>query len=140
MTEKHPTPAAGIVVWKDDQVLLIQRGREPLKGQWSIPGGKIEYGETSRDTALRELKEETGVEAEIIDLIDVVDSFDGGRHFLLVDYVARWVSGQPVASDDAEAAEFVSAEIAKERLSWDKTRMVIDQSWEILSAMKLPKS
>lgn len=140
MSEKHPIPGAGVVVWKDDQVLIIQRGKAPMKGQWSIPGGKIEFGETAQQAALRELKEETGVEAEIVGLIDVFDSFVNNKHYILVDYAARWVSGEPKASDDAIAAEFVSHKTALERLSWDKTRIVIDTSREIVTATKMPKS
>jgi len=55
--DKHPVPGAGIVVWRGDEVLLIKRGKPPYQGHWSIPGGKINYGETAQEAALRELME-----------------------------------------------------------------------------------
>jgi 8-oxo-dGTP diphosphatase len=123
--QKRPLACVGVVCRRGDDVLLIKRGREPLKGKWSIPGGKIDFGETVRDAALRELKEETGVEARIIRLIDVVDSIIDGHHFVLIDFEAEWMSGEPVADDDAAAAEFVPVEEAMRRVSWDETRRVI---------------
>ena len=126
MTEqKRPLACVGVVCRRGNDVLLIKRGREPLKGKWSIPGGKIDFGESVRDAALRELKEETGVEGRITRLIDVVDSIIDGQHYVLIDFEAEWVSGEPVADDDADAAEFVPAEEAMQRVSWDETRRVI---------------
>jgi len=126
MTEtRRPLACVGVVCRRGDEVLLIKRGREPLKGKWSIPGGKLDFGESVRDAALRELKEETGVEARITRLIDVVDSVMDGHHFVLIDFEAEWISGEPVADDDAAAAEFVPVEEAIRRVSWDETRRVI---------------
>ena len=126
MTEqKRPLACVGVVCRRGDDVLLIKRGREPLKGKWSIPGGKIDFGEAVRDAALRELREETGVEGRIPRLIDVIDSIIDGQHYVLIDFEAEWVSGEPVADDDAAAAEFVPVEEAMRRVSWDETRRVI---------------
>lgn len=122
---ERPIACVGVVCRKGDEVLLVKRGREPLKGRWSIPGGKMDFGETVREAALRELKEETGVEARITRLIDVVDSVMGDRHYVLIDFEAEWESGEPVAADDADAAEFVPVEEAMQRVSWDETRRVI---------------
>ncbi|GJL98171.1 MAG: DNA mismatch repair protein MutT [Hyphobacterium sp.] len=126
MTEiKRPLACVGIVCRRGDTVLLIRRGREPLKGKWSIPGGKMDFGETVRDAALRELKEETGVEARITGLIDVVDSIMDDQHYVLIDFEAEWISGEPIAADDAMAAEFVPVQDAMRRVEWDETRRVI---------------
>ena len=122
---KHPLACVGVVCRKDDQVLLVKRGREPLKGRWSIPGGKMDFGETVRDAALRELKEETGVTAQITKLIDVVDSIMDGQHYVLIDFEAEWVSGEPVAADDAADARFFPLAEALEKVDWDETRRVI---------------
>ncbi|WP_420431421.1 NUDIX hydrolase [Hyphobacterium sp.] len=121
----RPLACVGVVCRRGNDVLLVKRGREPLKGRWSIPGGKMDFGETVREAALRELKEETGVDARITRLIDVVDSVMADKHYVLIDFEAEWVSGDPVAADDAEAAEFVPVEEALKRVSWDRTRQVI---------------
>ncbi|MBI1236611.1 MAG: NUDIX domain-containing protein [Alphaproteobacteria bacterium] len=123
--EKRPLACVGVVCRRGDEVLLVRRGREPLKGKWSIPGGKMEFGETAKEAALRELQEETGITARITRLIDVVDSIMDDQHYVLIDFEAEWISGEPVAADDAEAAEFVSVKKALQRVSWDPTRKVI---------------
>lgn len=142
-SDKKPVAGAGIVVFRGDDVLVIQRGKPPYKGEWSIPGGKIEFGETAAEAALRELKEETGITARIIGLIDVVDSIgvrESGRgdreaddwHYVLVDYAATWESGEPVAQDDVDDAIFLPFDEAVARTSWDKTRDVIGRAREIV--------
>ena len=70
----RPVPAVGVVCFRADHVLLIRRGTPPKQGEWSLPGGRVEPGEPVRAAALRELKEETGVEAELLGLVDVVDA------------------------------------------------------------------
>ncbi|MEL7487564.1 MAG: NUDIX hydrolase [Pseudomonadota bacterium] len=123
----------GGVVFRGDDVLLIKRGKPPFKGHWSIPGGKLETGETLHDAVRREIAEETSIVAEIVCLIDVFEAIPGrdagnDRHMLMIDYVARWVSGEPRAGDDAAAAEFVPLAEAIERLSWDKTRDAVSRA------------
>lgn len=127
MSWSNPTPCVGVVCLRDGQVLLIKRGRQPRMGEWSLPGGRIEPGERAADAALRELREETRVEAEILGLVDVVDGLfpEHGRHYVLIDYVARWTSGEPVAGDDAAEAAFVPVEEALRRVEWDETRRII---------------
>lgn len=70
----RPIAGVGVVVLRDNMVLMIRRGREPRRGQWSIPGGKQRLGETWRDTAAREVREETGVEIDVVGIVDVVDA------------------------------------------------------------------
>jgi len=122
-----PVPAVGVVCLRGDDVLLIRRGQPPRQGEWSLPGGRIEPGERAVDAALRELREETGVEAEITGLIDVVDGLfpDEGRHYVLIDYAARWLSGEPVAGDDAVEARFVPLDQVGALIDWSETRRII---------------
>jgi 8-oxo-dGTP diphosphatase len=120
-----PVAAAGVVCLRGTEVLLIRRGAPPRLGEWSLPGGRIEPGERAADAALRELREETGVEAELTGLLDVIDGFFPGRHYLLIDYAARWVSGEPVAGDDAAEARFWPAEAALDVVDWSETKRVI---------------
>jgi 8-oxo-dGTP diphosphatase len=103
----------GVVCLREGQVLLIRRSKPPLAGGWSLPGGRLEWGERAAAAALRELAEETGVQAQILGLVDVVDGFfpaeaPGGadHHYVLIDYAARWVAGEPRAGDDAVEAAF----------------------------------
>src|SRR5262245_22840423 len=109
----RPVPGVGVVAFKDESVLLIQRGKEPRRGEWSIPGGAVEVGESVREAALREFREECGGEIELRELIDVVDIFsrdENGRvryHYIVVDYWAEWQAGDPVAGSDVMAARWV---------------------------------
>ena len=119
MTEKEPeNPRAypdrpyvgvGVVIFRGDQVLLAQRGKPPRQLSWSIPGGAQELDETVREAGLREVREETGLEIDILGLIDVVDSISrdpDGRvqfHYTLVDFYAEWRSGEAIAGDDCPA-------------------------------------
>lgn len=122
-----PVPAVGVVCLRDDEVLLIRRGKPPMRGEWSLPGGRIEPGERAIDAALRELREETGVEADIIGLIDVVDGIfaDVGAHYVLIDYLAIWRAGEPVAGDDAAAARFHALPDLGRLGLWSETMRVI---------------
>ena len=105
----RPYVGVGVVIFRGDQVLLAQRGKPPRKSTWSIPGGAQEIDETVREAGLREVREETGLEVEILGLIDVVDSINrdpDGRvqfHYTLVDFFAEWRSGEAIAGDDCPA-------------------------------------
>jgi 8-oxo-dGTP diphosphatase len=131
-----PVPAVGVVCLRGGEVLLIRRGKPPKQGEWSLPGGRIEPGERAVDAGLRELMEETGVKAEIVGLIDVVDGLfpEAGRHYVLIDYAARWISGEPVAGDDALEARFVPLDQADAMLGWSETRRVIRLAAGIITA------
>lgn len=126
-TMKLPVPAVGVVCFRDDEVLLIRRGRPPREGEWSLPGGRIEPGEGAKQAALRELSEETGVQADLIGLIDVVDGIfpATGHHYVLLDYLAVWTRGEPVAGDDAAEAGFLPFDAAMACVDWDETRRIL---------------
>ena len=129
----RPVPAVGVVCFRDEEVLLIRRGTPPTQGEWSMPGGRVEPGEPVRAAALRELKEETGVDAVLVDLVDVVDAvFENRsgdlitRHYVLIDFVAQWQSGEPAAGDDAADARFFHLSDLASLDLWDETLRVID--------------
>jgi 8-oxo-dGTP diphosphatase len=121
----RPIPCVGVVCLRGDQVLLIKRGKPPREGQWSIPGGRMEWGETVTDAALRELREETGVEAELLGLIAVLDHISEHGHAVLIDFAARWTGGEPRAGDDAADARFVPFAEAYRTVGWSETARII---------------
>jgi 8-oxo-dGTP diphosphatase len=128
MSWTTPIPAVGVVCLRGEEVLLISRGTPPRLGEWSLPGGRIEPGEAVRAAALRELREETGVEARLIGLIDVVDGVfpDADRHYVLIDFAAEWLSGEPTAGDDAAEAAFFPVTQALSLVAWSETRRIIE--------------
>lgn len=130
-TSPRPVVGVGVVIVKGRDVLLIKRGQPPRLGEWSIPGGHQELGETVRETAVREVMEETGLVIANLRLIDVVDAFgkhpDGSlrTHWTLVDFRADWVSGVPMAGGDAADAVWMPAEEALALDLWPETIRVI---------------
>jgi len=127
---RTPQPAVGVVCFREDSVLLIRRRTPPLAGAWSLPGGRIEWGERVAEAALRELREETGVSAEILGLVAVVDGLFGepgapDRHYVLVDYAARWIAGEPVPGDDAADAAFHPLADLEGLGLWEETMRII---------------
>jgi mutator protein MutT len=110
----RPIVGVGAVVLDGERVLLVRRGREPLKGLWSIPGGAVEVGETREEALSREVREETGLEIEIGPLVAVLDRIrrdEAGKveyHYVLVDYVCRPVGGALAAATDVDRAEWVA--------------------------------
>lgn len=111
--EVQPIAAASAVLIRDDQVLMVKRGQAPNKGLWSFPGGKIQAGETLEQAVLRELAEETGVQAEVRGLIRVLDVIAREEtrvryHYLLLVMRCDWRDGEPRAGDDADDARWVT--------------------------------
>ncbi len=110
----QPVVGVGAIVLQDGKILLEQRGNEPSKGQWTIPGGVVEVGEGLETAVVRETKEETGLDVEVVGLIDVVDQVhydDQNRieyHFVIVDYVVKVVAGSAKASSDAADLKWVA--------------------------------
>ncbi|MDH3992505.1 MAG: NUDIX hydrolase, partial [Gammaproteobacteria bacterium] len=123
----------------EDRFLLVKRGKEPNKGQWSIPGGAQELGETVFAAARREVLEETGLEVEVCSLVDVVDGImtdDEGRvkyHYTLVDVVAESLEGEPVAADDAAAVAWFTLEDLPKLGLWTETERILRESVRVRS-------
>lgn len=113
---EHPIIGVGAVIVQGDRVLLVRRASEPLRGEWSVPGGMLELGETLRDGVRREAEEETGLIVETGEVLDVFDSIFTdtlGRtqyHYVLIDYLCRAISGEARAASDVSDVRWVSAE------------------------------
>jgi ADP-ribose pyrophosphatase len=106
----------GVLIRDDDRYLIVERAADPDAGLWSIPGGLVEIGENAADAAVREAKEETGLDVEIGELLDVVDKIvrdDSSKvkyHFVIIDYLATPRGGTLKAASDARQARWVRAD------------------------------
>ena len=109
----RPILGVGAIILRGEQVLLVRRGGEPLKGLWSIPGGVVELGETLSAGLKREVREELGIDVSILEMVEVFERItrdEQGKvsyHYVLVDYLCEHAGGLPRAGDDAEAAAWV---------------------------------
>lgn len=131
----------GAVIFRGEDVLLVRRGKPPFLGAWSIPGGGLRFGETLEAATLREVREETGIEAALrgfLGVFELLPDADGEaastRHVVLVDYWGEWREGAPVAGDDAAEAGFFPLEEALRRPGWETTRRAIARAAELRRA------
>jgi mutator protein MutT len=133
-----PLASVGAIIVHEGRVLLVQRGREPMKGRWTIPGGLIEIGEALHEAVVRETREETGLEVQPIELVELLDRIhrEDGRvryHYVIADYLCRVVGGTLAAADDADAVRWVErAECdSHSALVFDPiTVRVIEAAWQ----------
>lgn len=112
LNPQRPSVAVGAIVVEAGRVLLIERGHPPNQGQWSVPGGRIEWGESMVEAVIREVREETGLDIEVGPLVELVERMDDADpptyHFIIVDFLARSRGGTLVAGDDASAVRWVA--------------------------------
>jgi ADP-ribose pyrophosphatase YjhB (NUDIX family) len=134
-----PLIGVGAVIVHEGRVALVQRGKEPAKGKWSIPGGLIELGESLGDAVVREVREETGLVVETVALVELIDRIhrEGERvryHYVIADYLCRVTGGELRPGSDAAATRWV------ERAEWNShsalvldpiTVRVIEEAWQM---------
>jgi len=106
-SDHHPLVGVGVVVVSEGSILLVQRGREPGRGLWAVPGGKVRRGETMRDAARRETREETGLDVVVGEVVWVGEHIDDEHHLVLVDFAASVTGGRLGAADDADDVRWV---------------------------------
>lgn len=110
---EKPMVGVGAIIFRDDSVLLIQRGREPSRGKWSIPGGLVEVGESLREAVAREVLEESGLKVVVKDLVVALDRVihdTAGKieyHYVLLDFLCEAGPGEPAPATDVLNAAFV---------------------------------
>ena len=149
---ERPVVGVGGVIIDNGRALLIRRGSEPLRGEWSIPGGTLELGESLKEGVARELREETGLEVRVLELIEVFDRIfpdDGSRHkerkrkprfhFVIVDYLCERIGGEPRAGSDVTDVAFATEdELAKFHLTETATR-VLKEAFAMALARGAPR-
>jgi mutator protein MutT len=138
---ESPLMGVGAVVVDQSRVLLIRRASEPFKGHWSLPGGLVEVGEGLLDAVVREVREETGLLVEPLELIELLDRIfrEGARvryHYVIADYLCRVTGGALQAASDADAVRWA------DRAEWSAlqldpvTQRVIEAGWQQAQEMK----
>ena len=127
-----PLVGVGAVIVREGRVLLARRGHAPLLGEWSLPGGVLECGETLREATCREAREETGLLVDVVDMLGVFERIvpsDDGRvryHYVLIDFLCRPVGGDLKAgSDAAEVGWFTREELAALKLPSDTNEVLL---------------
>src|SRR5580658_11117446 len=109
----RPVPGVGALIIDNNRILLIERGKEPLKGYWSLPGGALETGETLEEGVMREVREETGLEVQPLGVLEIFERImrdsQGAPeyHYVLIDYICRVTGGELRAGDDVCAVDWV---------------------------------
>ena len=134
-----PLMGVGAVIIDQDRVLLVQRGNEPMKGHWSLPGGLLELGESLTEGVQREVREETGLIVEVLELVELLDRIfrqdERVRyHYVIADYLCRVVGGDLKANSDADAVRWISrGEWSTINTQFDSVmRRVIEAAWQRL--------
>jgi ADP-ribose pyrophosphatase YjhB (NUDIX family) len=113
MHPQHPQLAVSAAIFRDGRILLVRRARSPAKGFYSLPGGRVEFGETLHQALHREVDEETALKIEIFGLAgwrEVVPATADGGHYLIMSFAARWVAGEPVLNDEHDDFKWLEPE------------------------------
>ena len=151
MTGDHPAErivlGVGAVIWNErGEVLLIRRLNPPRQNEWSLPGGRVEFGESLREAVVREVREETSLDIEVLAFIDVAELIDDapagadGTHYVLVDFCARVLAGKLAAASDAADARWFSTPEIDALPLWSETRRIIALGRTIARGATEPRS
>ncbi|HVY02640.1 MAG TPA: NUDIX domain-containing protein [Caulobacterales bacterium] len=135
MARRIPVPVVWVSCFRGADALLIRRGKPPMRDVWAPPGGRLRWGETLTEAALRQLREKAGVEGELIGVIDAIDQIVDGAlqsHFAVICFAARWTAGVPRgASETTEARFFTPQDLAQTRLTRTIARLTAEAAARI---------
>jgi 8-oxo-dGTP diphosphatase len=109
----HPQLAVSAAIFRDHRILLVRRAKSPARGLYSLPGGRVEFGETLHTALHREVDEETGLKIDIAGLAgwrEVVPGMGGGGHYLIMSFAARWIAGEPMLNDEHDDFRWLAPE------------------------------
>lgn len=141
---QRPLVGVGAVIFRDERVLLIRRGASPGYGQWTLPGGLVEVGESLHEAVRREMSEEVGLDVRVVELSTALDRVlydEEGRieyHYVLLDFLCESQDGEPAASSDALECAFVSLEELDSYTLLRGAREVIHRAFDLLKGRRAP--
>jgi 8-oxo-dGTP diphosphatase len=133
----HPQLAVSAAIFRDDKILLVRRARAPAKGFYSLPGGRVEFGETLHAAVQREVDEETGLKIEIVGLAgwrEVLPGTAGGGHYLIMSFAARSASGEPVLNEELDDFRWSSPDALDDLKLTAGLQEIIQSAWSLLRA------
>jgi 8-oxo-dGTP diphosphatase len=134
---QHPQLAVSAAIFRDDKILLVRRARSPAKGFYSLPGGRVEFGEALHSALHREVREETALQIEIVGLSGWREALPGapGRgHYLIMSFAARWISGEPVLNEELDDFRWLAPDATGDLRLTDGLLGIIQSARRLLSA------
>jgi 8-oxo-dGTP diphosphatase len=133
----HPQLAVSAAIFRDGKILLVRRARSPAKGFYSLPGGRVEFGEALHTALHREVDEETALKIEIVGLAgwrEALPATTDGGHYLIMSFAARWIAGEPVLNDELDNFRWLAPnEVSDLRLT-EGLREIVQSARRLLGA------
>ena len=132
----HPQLAVSAAIFRDDKILLVRRARSPAKGLYSLPGGRVEFGEALHSALHREVREETGLKIEIVGLSGWREALPGGPgsgHYLIMSFAARWISGEPVLNEELDDFSWLAPQALGDLRLTDGLEAILQSAQRLLS-------
>ncbi len=133
----HPQLAVSAAIFRDDKILLVRRARSPAKGLYSLPGGRVEFGEALHTALHREVDEETALKIEIVELAgwrEALPETTGGGHYLIMSFAARWIAGEPLLNDELDDFRWLAPDGLGDLRLTDGLREIIQSAQRLLRA------
>jgi ADP-ribose pyrophosphatase YjhB (NUDIX family) len=131
----HPQLAVSAAIFRNDKILLVRRARSPARGFYSLPGGRVEFGESLHTALHREVDEETALKIEIIGLAgwrEVLPGNGGGGHYLIMSFAARWSAGEPVLNAELDDFRWLAPDALGDLELTDGLVEVIQSAWGLM--------